>query len=369
MNLFNTFSFYTSRFAFCATVVILILSIFAVSAPAQNAPPEELKTFTPDKEGNIFMFGGSQFRAATERINGSIALDPDALHKTFKAMFQLDMKRLKIETVIDKGIQKVVWNADIYPQAILRIRSLNVADDVQLIDGLPIDTEADATFEFHGVKKSVALKNLRFTYFPKDSRFVQWLPGDVLRLVGGFEIQFADYNVETAPELTSPISISFSLFAVDIAEVVAAPTEMIGDYLRVPFSFLGDYWLDEPDWRQLADPEYIASLSYDTEIPDEVKQIDGKKVAIMGFMLPIDVDKGKVKRFLLLKSTMSCCFGVAPRINEVVYVESSKKQKIQTVMDTPITVFGKLSIGQQFREDLMLMGVYQLELDEVKRGR
>ena len=74
------------------------------------------------------------------------------------------------------------------------------------------------------------------------------------------------------------------------------PTEMIGEYLRVPFSFLGDYWLDEPDWRQLADSEYVASLSYDTEIPDKVKQLDEKKVAITGFMLPIDVDEGKVKR-------------------------------------------------------------------------
>ncbi len=369
MNLLNTFSFYPSRFAFSATISVLILSIYSVSVPAQNAPPEELKTFTLDREGNVFMFGGSQFRAATERINGSIAVDSDALHKTFKAMFQLDMKRLKIETVIDKGIQKVVWNAAVYPQAILRIESLNVAEDVRLVDGLPTKADAEATFEFHGVKKPVELKELRFTYFSRDSRFVQWLPGDVLRLVGGFEIQSADYNVATEPELTTPIQINFSLFAVDTAEGAALPTEMIGDYLRVPFSFLGDYWLDEPDWRQLADSDYIASLSYDTEIPDEVKQIDGKKVAITGFMLPIDVDKGKVKRFLLLKSTMSCCFGVAPRINEVIYVESSKKQKIQTVMDTPITVFGKLSVGQQFREELMLVGVYHLELDEVKRAQ
>ncbi|RKU32837.1 hypothetical protein C6496_23180 [Candidatus Poribacteria bacterium] len=367
--MFNRFSFYASRFAFYATVFVLILSIFAVSAPAQNAPPEELKTFTLDKEGNVFMFGGSRFRAATERINGSIALAPDALHKTFKAMFQLDMKRLKIETVIDNGIQKVVWNADVYPQAILRIESLNVAEDVRLVDALPIIADAEATFEFHGVKKPVKLKELRFTYFSRNSRFVQWLPGDVLRLVGGFEIQSADYNVETKPKLTTPIPLNFSLFAVDAAEGVALPTELINGYLRVPFNFLGDYWLDEPDWRRLADSEYIASLSYEAEIPDEVKQIDGKKVAITGFMLPIDVDKGKVQRFLLLKSTMSCCFGVAPRINEVIYVESSKKQKIQTVMDMPITVFGKLSVGQQFREDLMLMGVYQLELDEVKRAR
>ena len=369
MNLFNTFSFYPSRFAFYATVFVLNLSIYVVSAHAQNALSEELKTFTLDKERNVFLFGGSQFRATTERINGTIAVNPDALHKTFKAMFQLDMKRLKIETVIDKGIQKVVWNAAVYPQAILRIENLKVTEETQLVDGLLISGDAGASFELHGVKKPVELKGLRLTYFSKHSPLVRWLPGDVLRVVGGFEIQSADYNVETEPELTTPIQIHFSLFAVDSAEGVALPTEMIGDYLRVPFGFLGDYWLDEPDWRQLADAEYIASLSYDTEIPDEVKQIDGKKVAITGFMLPIDVDKGKVKRFLLLKSTMSCCFGVAPRINEVIYVEYPKKQKIQTVMDMPITVFGKLSVGQQFREDLMLMGVYQLELDEVKRAR
>ena len=366
--MFNVFSFYGPRFTFHATVFALIFGIFA-SASAQNDPSAELKTFTLDKERNVFIFEGSQFRATTERMNGTIALDPDALHKTFKTMFQLDMKRLKIETVVDKKIQKVVWNADVYPQAILRIESVNVAEDVRLVDGLPIKADAKATFEFHGVKKPVELKRLRLTYFSKDSRFVEWLPGDVLRLVGGFEIQFADYNVETEPELTTPIQINFSLFAVDTAEDVALPTEMINGYLRVPFNFLGYYWLDEPDWQKLKSSQYIASLSYDTEIPDKVKQIDGKKVAITGFMLPIDVDKGKVKRFLLLKSTMSCCFGVAPRINEVIYVESSKKQKIQTVMDMPITVFGKLSVGQQFREDLMLMGVYQLELDEVKRAR
>lgn len=366
--MFNVFSFYQSRFTFHATVFALIFGILGL-ASAQNDPSVELKTFTLDKERNVFMFGGSQFRATTERINGSIALDPDGLHKAFKAMFQLDMKRLQMKTGVDEEVQKVGWNADIYPQAILRIESLNVTEDVRLVDGLPIKVDAKATFELHGIKKSVELNELRFTYFSRNSRFVQWLPGDVLRLVGGFEIQSADYNVETEPELTSPMPINFSLFALDSTEAVVTPTEMIGDYLRVPFSFLGDYWLDEPDWRQLADSEYIASLSYDTEIPDAVKQIDGKKVSITGFMLPIDVDEGKVKRFLLLKSTMSCCFGVAPRINEVIYVESSKKQKIQTVMDMPITVFGKLSVGQQFREDLMLMGVYQLELDEVKRAR
>lgn len=367
-KLLKVFFSYASRFTFYATALVLILVIFA-SASAQKDLPAELQTFILDKERNVFMFGDSQFRATTERINGTIAFNPDALHQTFKAVFQLDMKRLKMETAIEEGTQHVAWNADVYPQAILRIESLSVAEEARLVDGFPIKTDAKATFELHGVKKSVELKALQFTYFSKNSRFVQWLPGDVLRLIGGFEIDAADYNVKAAPELTVPIPINFRLFAVDSAKAVASPTEMIDGYLRVPFSFLGDYWLDEPDWQELTNAEYIASLSYDNEIPDKVKQIDGQKVAITGFMLPIDVDKGKVQRFLLLKSTLSCCFGVAPRINEVIYVEYSKKQKIQTVMDMPITVFGKLSIGQQFREDLMLVGVYQLDLDEVKRAR
>ena len=361
-------SSYGSRFSFFATVLGLTLGIFG-SASAQNGPSAKSRTFTLDKERNAFMFGGGQFMATTERVNGSIVLDPDALHKTFKAMFQLDMTRLDMQTDTDNGGQKVGWNADVYPQAILRIESLNVAEDARLVDALPVIADAEATFEFHGVKKPVELKELRFTYFSRNSRFVQWLPGEVLRLVGGFEIQTADYKIEAEPELTEPMPIEFLLFAIDSTDADAAPTEMIGEYLRVPFSYLSDYWLDEPDWRQLEDSEYVGSLSYDAEIPDRVKQLDEKKVAITGFMLPIDVDGGRVKRLLLLKSTMSCCYGVAPRINEVIYVESSKTQRIRMVMDIPITVFGKLSVGQQFREDLMLMGVYQLELDEVKRGR
>ena len=351
-------------------VFALIFGTFVASAPAQNDTPAELKTFTLDKDRNVFMFANRSFTATTERLNGTIALDPDALHKTFKASLQLDMKRLVVETVIgETKIQKVTWNTAIYPQAILRIENLKVAEDIRLEDGESIIADAQANFELHGVKKPVELKELRLTYFSKDTSLVEWLPGDLLRLVGRFEIQLADYNVETEPKLTTPIRVNFSLFTIDIAEGFAIPTEMIGDYLRVPFGFLSYYWLDEPDWRKMANPKYIVALSYNTEIPDEVKQIDGKKVAITGFMLPIDVDKGKVKRFLLLKSTMSCCFGIAPRINEVIYVESSKKQKIRAVMDMPITVFGKLSVGQEFRKDLMLVGVYQLELDEVKRGR
>ncbi len=127
-----------------------------------------------------------------ERINGTIALNPDALNKAFQVIFQPDMARLKTEAVVDKGTQKILWNTDVYPQAILRIERLKEMEDSPLVDGKMLITSAEASFKLHGVKKPVGLEGLRLTYFSKDSPLVQWLPGDVLRLVGGFEIQLAD---------------------------------------------------------------------------------------------------------------------------------------------------------------------------------
>ena len=146
-------------------------------------------------------------------------------------------------------------------------------------------------------------------------------------------------------------------------------TDRNGPYQLLTFDTLTNYRIKEPNWTKMDDPAYIATLNLNEQIPAPIRAIDSKKVEIQGFMLPLEVSDDTLRSFMLLENQMACCFGIAPRINEVIYVESSKKQKIRAVMDTPITVFGKLSVGQEFRKDLMLVGVYQLELDEVKRGR
>src|SRR5262245_57421852 len=56
------------------------------------------------------------------------------------------------------------------------------------------------------------------------------------------------------------------------------------------------------------------------QIPVSVKELDGKKIAIKGFMLPYrNVDEG-VTEFLLLRNQGLCCMGTVPRMNEWVHV-------------------------------------------------
>jgi len=351
------------------TIVILCIVTFCASAFAETDASNPPKTFTLAGDKTMFMFYAAQnFMTTPSQLDGAIALLPAALDENFKAVINIDMTRLRTEALVVTKAQRVFWGGDTYPRAILRIERLSQVEKPQLDDGKQMSAKGVASLELHGVKKPVVLDNLRLTYVSKDNPLVEWLPGDTLRVDGEFLIRLADYGIRSEPELTAEIKVVFSLLAVDTSEGMRLPSEKIGEYLRVPFGFLSHYWLDEPDWGQMRNPQYLDSLSYDAKIPDEVKRLDGKKVAVTGFMLPVDLDKGNVKSFMLLRSQNSCCFGVAPRINEVIHAEVMGKQKVESVMDIPTTVFGTLLVGERLHKDLFMVGVYSLLVDEVRRG-
>ena len=81
-------------------------------------------------------------------------------------------------------------------------------------------------------------------------------------------------------------------------------------------------------------------------------------------MLPVDFDEGKVNSFLLLNSRMACCFGVMPRTNEFIYVEMPKGMHVKFMTDIPISVSGKLLIG----EDNLIDSLYTLEAAKVEKS-
>ncbi len=97
-------------------------------------------------------------------------------------------------------------------------------------------------------------------------------------------------------------------------------------------------------------------------IPPEVQALEGKRVAISGYMLPVNFDeKGFVKEFLIIRSPMVCCYGVAPRLNEWVVVKmDSKAKKIVPMMDVPLDFYGTLHVGEKY-EGGVFTGLYRLE--------
>jgi hypothetical protein len=100
-----------------------------------------------------------------------------------------------------------------------------------------------------------------------------------------------------------------------------------------------------------------------TPLPDSIKALDGKKVSVPGFMLPLKVQEGRVTEFILLKNQMMCCYGRPPVVNEWIHVKISIG--VKPAMDQTITIFGTLHVSE-YKENAQLLGLYRLDGDKME---
>ena len=134
--------------------------------------------------------------------------------------------------------------------------------------------------------------------------------------------------------------------------------EEAGGYERVGFDKLASYPYNPPAYDAAA-PDPKPAPKPDNQIPERIRQYHGKKVAVTGFMLPVKMDGGLVKEFLLVKDPMLCCYGIMPKLNEWVVVKMLGPG-VKPLMDVPITFEGRLKVGEMY-ENGYLTGLYLLE--------
>jgi hypothetical protein len=111
---------------------------------------------------------------------------------------------------------------------------------------------------------------------------------------------------------------------------------------------------DTPNTNQLAGADVA-----DKQIPAEVKALNGKKVAVIGYLMPLKEEEGKSTEFLLMRTQSSCCFGIPPTITELITVKAAGKG-VPTIMDDLIEIQGTLKVGT-VREEGYIVGVYRME--------
>ena len=122
--------------------------------------------------------------------------------------------------------------------------------------------------------------------------------------------------------------------------------------------------------------EHLASFAYPTPvdgagpkagsvegIPENVRALDGRRVCIDGYMMPMKLEDGFVKEFLLIRSPMMCCYGTIPATNEWVVVRM-KTASIAPLMDVPIKLYGTLRVGAVYEHDAFA-GLYAVEGEKV----
>jgi hypothetical protein len=142
--------------------------------------------------------------------------------------------------------------------------------------------------------------------------------------------------------------------------VVAAVDEK--GYLKLGFEQLASYPFVPPAFDPAASPNAKPPTG-EEQIPESVKSWNGKKAVVVGYMVPVKMEKGLVTEFLLMRNTMACCFGAVPNMNEWVVVKM-KKGGVQPMMDVPVAFYGDIKVGAMFENGYMT-GLYELACERM----
>lgn len=130
------------------------------------------------------------------------------------------------------------------------------------------------------------------------------------------------------------------------------------DYQEITFNELSSY-----QWYTPKPNEPVNQMLLDqNKIPDEVKSLNGKKVSVAGFMLPFS-SGDEITQFAINGNQDMCYFGAPTNINDWVVVQM-KPGKKAPYTHRPITIYGILEVGEEFK-DGELVSLYRMEADAV----
>lgn len=184
-------------------------------------------------------------------------------------------------------------------------------------------------------------------------------------------------NASTATNLPANIPLNFTNPAsrsptnATSVSVVESPKVFTVDgekYHSISFGLLSSFRFKVTDEMSGpgANPFVATALTWE-QIPAEVKAFNEKAVALTGFMLPVKWRDGLVTDFMLLPNQMGCCYGMMPRINDVVVVNTAGRG-VKAVPDVPISVLGSFHAGA-LRSDNYLIGIYQIDCERIVEPR
>jgi len=103
-------------------------------------------------------------------------------------------------------------------------------------------------------------------------------------------------------------------------------------------------------------------------VPEAVLALSGKRVTIMGYMLPIETDESEqVHSFALMRDQASCCFGGQPKADEWIQVTMRPGKETTGEMYDLVAVGGPLKVlseSVQGRND----AVYAMDGEKLQKA-
>jgi hypothetical protein len=112
------------------------------------------------------------------------------------------------------------------------------------------------------------------------------------------------------------------------------------------------------------DPGGRPNLVTDDKIPLIIRALDGRRVAVTGYVMPLRTQGRGVTQFLLARDQLSCCFGPNPQMNHYIYVTMPRGDFRPRVFSLA-TVTGTLHVGELMKQGV-LQSIYQLDAEKVE---
>ncbi len=103
----------------------------------------------------------------------------------------------------------------------------------------------------------------------------------------------------------------------------------------------------------------FVTIENGTDFHDDVKELDGQKIFIKGFMYPEGKIDG-IRKFLLVRDSGTCCFGGQPALNDMIHVVMKEGVADATYSQAMVAVAGVFKTGN-LRRAGSLTPAYEIE--------
>jgi len=108
-----------------------------------------------------------------------------------------------------------------------------------------------------------------------------------------------------------------------------------------------------------ASAEEIAAVRKQDRVPDWIRVYHNQRVALTGYLMPLQMENGLAKKFVLMKDINTCCYGAVPNMNDYVVV-AMKGAGIKPVQDIPVELVGVLRVEEKY-ENGYITALFQME--------
>lgn len=98
-----------------------------------------------------------------------------------------------------------------------------------------------------------------------------------------------------------------------------------------------------PGWPLLAEGNAVGSAE---DLPQAVRELDGKRVALAGFMMALYALRD-IREFALVGSHTKCCFGIPPGVGDQVVVHIARGDDGMDLTLAPLRVEGTFRVRPQ----------------------